>query len=53
MFVCELDRGRWCDVRLNVLCTAENKRGDTKNTCCEELECVFDQFPKYHIVVQM
>jgi hypothetical protein len=41
-------RGRWCDIIfLNM--DNEDKCDDTKDRFYEELEGVFDQFPKYHI----
>jgi hypothetical protein len=43
-------RGRWCDVIvLNVDVRVEDKINDRKNSLYEELECVFDRFPKYAI----
>jgi exonuclease III len=45
-------RGRWCDIIvLNVYAPTEDKCGDTKDSFYEELEGVFDQFPKYHIKI--
>jgi hypothetical protein len=49
----ELVRGRWCVVLLNVFPTAGNESGDIKDSCCEEPRHIFDQFLKYHIVLQM
>ena len=43
-------RGRWCKIIvLNVHAASEEKNDDLK--CCfyEELEQVFDYFPKYHV----
>jgi hypothetical protein len=45
-------RGRWCDVIvLNVHAPTEDKCDDTKDRIYEELEGVFDQFPKYHMKI--
>jgi hypothetical protein len=42
--------GRCCDIIvLNVHAPTEDKCDDTKNNIYEELEDVFDQFPKYHM----
>jgi exonuclease III len=42
-------RGRWCDVIvLNVYAPTVGKMEDMKNSFYEELERVFDKFPKYH-----
>jgi exonuclease III len=42
-------KGRWCDIIvLNVHDPTENKDDDIKDSCYEELEQVFDHFPKYH-----
>jgi hypothetical protein len=41
-------RGRWCNViALNVHAPCEDKGDDVKNSFCEELGRVFDQFPRY------
>jgi hypothetical protein len=41
-------KGRWCDViELNV--HAPTKDDDIKDSFYEELERVFDQFPRYHM----
>jgi hypothetical protein len=41
--------GRWCHVIvLNVDVPAEGKTDDVKGSLYEELDCVFDKFPKYH-----
>jgi hypothetical protein len=43
-------RGRWCDnIVLNVHASTEDKIDDMKDRFYEELEYVFDQFPKYHM----
>jgi exonuclease III len=42
-------KGRWCDIIvLNVHATTEDKDDDIKDSFYEELEQVFDQFPRYH-----
>jgi exonuclease III len=42
-------RGRWCQIIvLNVHAPTEDKTDDVKYSFYEELECVFDTFPKYH-----
>jgi hypothetical protein len=46
-------RDRWCDsIVLNVHAPTEDKCDDTKESFCEELEGVFDQFPKYHMKIR-
>jgi hypothetical protein len=43
-------RGRWCDIIvLNVHASTEDKIDDEKESFYEELERVFDKFPKYHM----
>jgi hypothetical protein len=43
-------RGRWCDIIvLNVHVPTEDKFDDMKDRFNEELEHVFDKFPKYHM----
>jgi hypothetical protein len=45
-------RGRWCDIIvLNVHVPTEDKRDDIKDSFYEELEGVFDQFPKYYMKI--
>jgi hypothetical protein len=45
-------RGRWCDIIiLNVRAPIEDKIDDIKDSFYEELERVFDKFPKYHMKV--
>jgi hypothetical protein len=40
-------RGYWCDIiLLNVQASTEDKIDDMKDSFYEELECVFDKFPK-------
>jgi hypothetical protein len=41
-------RGRWCDIVLNVHALPEDKINYMKDRFYEELEQVFDKFPKYH-----
>jgi hypothetical protein len=42
--------GRWCHIIvLNVHVPNEEKTDDVKDTFYEELERVFDKFPKYHM----
>jgi hypothetical protein len=43
--------GRWCHVIvLNIHAPTENKT-DVKDSFYEEVECVFDKFPKYHMKI--
>jgi hypothetical protein len=43
-------RGRWCNtIVLNVHAPTEDKTDDIKDRFYEELEQVFDKFPKYHM----
>jgi hypothetical protein len=43
-------RGRWCHIIvLNVHAPTEDKPVHLKDSFYEELECVFDKFPKYHM----
>jgi hypothetical protein len=45
-------KGRWCDIIvLNVHPPTEDKDDDIKDTFYEELEQVFDQFPRYHMKI--
>jgi hypothetical protein len=45
-------RGRWCHtIVLNVHAPTEDKTEDVKDSFYEELEHVFDKFPKYHIIM--
>jgi exonuclease III len=45
-------RGRWCDIIiLNVHSPTEDKTYDIKDSVYEELEHVFDKFPKYHMKI--
>jgi hypothetical protein len=36
---------------LNVHASTEDKSDDMKDSSYKEVECVFDQFPKYHMKV--
>jgi hypothetical protein len=43
-------RGRWCDIIvLNVHAPTDDKIDNVKCSFYEEVESVFDKFPKYHI----
>jgi hypothetical protein len=43
---------RWCHIIvLNVHAPTEDKTDDVKDSFYEELECVFDKFPKYHMKI--
>jgi hypothetical protein len=45
-------RCHWCHiVVLNVHAPTEDKTDDGKGSFYEELECVFDRFPKYHMKI--
>jgi endonuclease/exonuclease/phosphatase family metal-dependent hydrolase len=45
-------RGRWCDIIvLNVQAPTQDKSDDVKERFYEELEQVFDKFPKYHMKI--
>jgi exonuclease III len=45
-------RGRWCNVIvLNVHAPCEDKGDDVKDSFCEELGRVFDQFPRYDMKI--
>jgi exonuclease III len=49
---CIILRGRWCDIiTLNDHAPIENKTDDMKDRFYEELEYVFNKFPKYHMKV--
>jgi hypothetical protein len=43
--------GCWCDIVLNVHAATQNKTDDMKDRFYEELEHVFDKFPKYHMQI--
>jgi hypothetical protein len=45
-------RGRWCHVIvLNVHALTEDETDDVKDSFYEELEYMFDKFPKYHMKI--
>jgi hypothetical protein len=45
-------RGRWCHIIvLNVHIPTEDKTDNVKDSCYEDLERVFDKFPKYHVKI--
>jgi hypothetical protein len=45
-------RGRWCNIIvLNVHAPSEDKSDDSKDSFYEELEQVFDHFPRYHMKI--
>jgi hypothetical protein len=45
-------KGRWCDIIvLNVHAPTEDKDDVIKENFYEELEQVFDQFPRYHMKI--
>jgi hypothetical protein len=45
-------RGRWCNIIvLNVHAPNEDKSDDSKDSFYEELEQVFDHFPRYHMII--
>jgi exonuclease III len=45
-------RGRWCHIIvLNVPAPTKDKTDDVKDSFYEELERVFDRFPKYHMKI--
>jgi endonuclease/exonuclease/phosphatase family metal-dependent hydrolase len=45
-------RGRWCNIIvLNAHAPTEEKSDDSKDSFYEELEQVFDHFPKYHMKI--
>ena len=47
-------RGCWCNIiALNVHAPSEEKSDDSKNSFYEELEQVFDHFPKYQIKIML
>ena len=44
--------GRWCNIIvLNVHAPSEDKSDDSKDSFYEEIEQVFDHFPRYHIKI--
>jgi hypothetical protein len=45
-------RSRWCHiVVLNVHAPTEDRTDDVKDSFYEELTCVFDKFPEYHMKI--
>ena len=47
-------RGRWCNIIvLNVHSPSEDKCNDSKDSFYEELEQVFDHFPRYHMKIKL
>jgi len=44
-------RGCWCNSILNVHTQSEEKSDDSKDSFYEELEQIFDHFPKYHMKI--
>jgi hypothetical protein len=45
-------RGRWIHIIvLNVHDPTDDKTDDVKDRFYEELECIFDKFPKYHMKI--
>jgi hypothetical protein len=47
-------RGHWCHIIvLNVHAPTEDETDDVKDSLYEELERVFDKFPKYHMKIQL
>ena len=47
-------KGRWCNIiALNVHAPSQEKSDDSNDSLCEELEQVFDHFPKYHTKIPL
>jgi hypothetical protein len=45
-------KGQWCDIIvLNVHAPTEDKDDDIKDSFYEDLEEMFDQFPRYHMKI--
>jgi hypothetical protein len=45
-------KGRWCDIIvMNMHAPTEDKDDDIKDSFYEELEQVFDKFPRYHMKI--
>jgi hypothetical protein len=45
-------RGCWCHIiALNIHVTTEDTTNDVNDSFYEELECMFDKFPKYHMKI--
>jgi hypothetical protein len=45
------DRLGWCDVVVIVLAPNEDKGDGTQDSTYKELDCAFDQYPKYHMEI--
>jgi hypothetical protein len=50
---CIILRGRWCHVDLNVHAPTEDETVEVKDSFYEELERLFDKFPKYHVKIML
>jgi hypothetical protein len=48
---CIIQRGRWCDIVLDVHASREDKIDDIKDRFYKELEHIFDKFPQYHMKI--
>jgi exonuclease III len=49
---CIILRGRWCNIIvINVHAPCEDTSDDIKDSFYEELGCVFDQFPRYNMII--
>jgi hypothetical protein len=47
-----IQRGRWCHIIIpSVHAPTEDETDDVKDSFFEELECMFDKFPKYHMKI--
>jgi hypothetical protein len=46
---CEFDACRYHIIVLNIRAPTEDKTDDVKDSFYEEMERVFDKFPKYHM----
>jgi hypothetical protein len=47
-------RGHWCNIIvLNAHAPTEQKSGNSKDSFYEELEQVFNHFPKYHMKIML
>jgi hypothetical protein len=45
-------RGRWCHIIvLNVHALTQDKTDNVKESFYEEMECMFDKLPKYHLKI--
>jgi hypothetical protein len=43
----------WCVIVLKAYGSTGDKSDDSNDTFCEELEQVFDPFPKYHMKIML